>query len=327
MSLSCLDAIAEQDRGLGLYMDQDMLVPLSNEDRDYTMGMAFEFFWSKDKGIYPLDNLLKRSAKWLGVKEGESNVVYSFMLGTLAYTPDDLSDTQPILDDRPYSSLIYLSNKRVYTDKETALAAEIMVGIIGTGIARELQTSFHEWYRSLNDTLDPVEPRGWDNQISDGGELTMRLRLTNSRLHEKLSRQGDFDVSSTVGVSLGFQTNMSASLAARVGNIESPFWSLPYDPVNRGNFLPSRAKDEWYFWSAVRVHVVAYDALLQGQFRDSNVEYSEDDIERLVYDGGVGFTWGFDKSQLTISVNKKSPDLKFVDRNQIWGGVHYILHF
>lgn len=328
LSLTLFSAHAEQqDQGVAIYMDQDLFVPFSNEDRDYTMGLAFEFFWEKEKGLYPFDNLIKNAGKWLGISDKENDIVDSFMLGTLAYTPDDLSDSQPIFNDRPYASLIYLSNKRVRADAETALAAEFMIGVIGTGFAREVQTEFHAWYRSLDDSDEPVEPQGWDHQISDGGELTMRLRLTNSRLHKKLSSQGTFDVSSTIGLSLGFQTNASAGVAMRLGKLKSPFWSLPFDPVNRGNFVPSRAKNEWYFWSAMRAHVVAYDALLQGQFRDSDVEYAADEIERLVYDGGAGFTWGFEKSQLTISANAKSADLKVMSRKQIWGGVHYIYHF
>lgn len=317
----------EQDRGLGIYMDQDLLVPLLNEDRDYTMGLAFEFFWEKEKGLYLLDSLVEKAGRWLGIGKDENNIVYSFMLGTVAFTPDDLSDPSPILNDRPYASLVYLSNKRVRADRKTALAAEVMVGMIGTDIARDFQTQFHEWYRSLANSDEPVEPQGWDHQISDGGELTMRLRLTNAHLQTGLSKTGVYDVSTAYGLSLGYQTNASISVAARAGKIASPFWSIPHDPVNRGNFIPSRAKEEWYFWTAFRLHVIAYDALLQGQFRDSDVTYSYDDIEPLVYDGAIGFTWCFEKSQLTISVNGKSPDLTFVSRHQVWGSIDYIHHF
>ena len=325
--LLCTSVYASpRDRGFGFYMDQDLLVPISNEDRDYTMGMAFEFFWSKEKSL-PLDFLVTKAGKWLGIDEKENNFTYSLMLGTVAYTPDDLADSQPIFSDRPYSSLIYLSNKRVHADGKTALAAEVMVGLIGTDIARYVQTQFHEWYRSLNNSDEPVEPMGWDHQISNGGEPTFRIRLTNAHLHTDLSKAGVYDVSSSYGLSLGYQTNASVSIAGRLGNVQSPFWSIPFDPVNRGNFIPSRAKDEWYFWSAFRIHLVAYDALLQGQFRDSDVEYAADQIEPLVYDGGVGFTWTFDKSQITLSANAKSPDLKFVSRHQVWGGINYMIYF
>lgn len=294
------------------------------------MGMAVEFFWAKEKGLYPLDGLVKKAGGWLGIEESDNDIVYSFMLGALAYTPDDLADPNPIYNDRPYSSLIYLSNKRVRTDGKNALAAEVLLGLIGSKLPGEVQAGFHSLYRDAADlepTEDPVEPKGWAHQISDGGELTLRLRLTNSRLQEKLSIAKRFDVTTTMGLSLGFQTNANLGFAIRAGKLRSPFWSLAYDPVNRGNFVPSKAEDEWYFWSAFNARFVGYDALLQGQFRHSDVTFSYDEIEHVVYDGGIGLTLGFDESQLTISANMKSSDLKLTSRRQVWGSINYLYYF
>lgn len=316
---------ANQDSGIGIYIDQDLFVPFTNEDRDYTMGVAVEFFWAKDEGLYPFDNLVRQTAELLGMKGKENDIVYSFMLGTLAYTPDDLSNPLPIYTDRPYSSLIYLSNKRVRADNKMAIAAEVLLGIIGTNFSRDAQSAFHSLYRDIAGTTEPVEPRGWAHQISNGGELTMRLRLSNSRL--QFFEAGVWDLATTVGLSLGFQTNISTSLAFRLGDIKSQFWSIPFDPVSRGSFLPDSAKNEWYFWTALRAHLVGYDALLQGQFKRSDVVFSSDEIEHFVYDGAVGFTLGFDKSQLTLSANFKSPDLKLTSRKQVWGSINYLYYF
>ena len=316
---------AQEDRGIGVYIDQDLFVPFANEDRDYTMGVALEFFWAKDKGLYPFDNLVRQAAELVGMKDSDKNIIYSFMLGSLAYTPDDLSETQPIYSDRPYSSLIYLSNKRVRADNKTAIAAEILLGIIGTNFSRNVQSKFHSLYRDWAETDEPVEPRGWSHQISDGGELTLRLRLSNSRL--QFSEPGLWDLATTTGVSLGFQTNISASAAFRLGDIKSKFWSIPFDPVSRGNFLPDAPKSEWYFWSALRAHLVGYDALLQGQLKPSDVEFTADEIERWVYDGALGLTIGFKESQITISANVKTPDLKITSRNQVWGSINYLYYF
>lgn len=315
----------EEERGIGIYVDQDFFVPFTNEDRDYTMGVAFEFFWGKDKGLYPFDNLVRQAAELLGMTDSDKNIIYSFMLGSLAYTPDDLSDTQPIYNDRPYSSLIYLSNKRVRANDTDALAAEILLGLIGTNFARNAQSEFHSIYRDIAGTSEPVEPRGWGHQISNGGELTARLRLSNS--HLQLSSPGIWDMATTLGLSLGFQTNMSASVAFRLGNIKSHFWSIPFDPVSRGNFLPDTPKNEWYFWTALRSHLVGYDVLLQGQFKQSDVKYTTDEIEHWVHDGALGLTLGFGESQLTLSANIKTPDLKIATRNQVWGSINYLYYF
>ena len=316
------------DRGIGIYFDQDLLVPLLNEDRDYTMGIAVEFFWAKEEGLYPLDNLVRHAGSWLGLKNSDSNIAYSFMLGTVNYTPDDLSASEPLLNDRPYSSLIYLSNKRVRADANNAVAAEVLLGILGTNVAKVAQQKLHGWWRSATNSDEPVDPQGWAHQISNGGELTTRIRFSNSRLQSRFSRPGRWDVATNWGLSLGYQTNANIGIAIRAGSIKSPFWSLPFDPVNRGNFLPSTPKREWYVWSALRTHLIGYDALLQGQFRNSDVTYSADQIERLVYDGAVGLTIGGKESQVTFSVNAKSSELKSTDRRRhYWGSVNYLFHF
>ena len=331
LSLAVADAkpaAIPMERGIGIYFDQDLLIPFGyNEDRDYTMGLALEFFWEKDKGFYPLDGLVEVAGGWLGIEHDENDIAHSFMLGVLAYTPDDLGDAAPIYDDRPYSSLIYLSNKRVRANSRNALAAEVLIGLLGTSLTQSAQTRFHTAYRSLTDEIEPVDPLGWSHQIADGGELTMRLRLTNSRLKSDFSSEGNWDVATTWGVSLGYQTNINLGVAMRMGSIKSPFWTLPFDPVTRGNFLPARARNEWYFWSAIRAHLVAYDALLQGQFRNSDVTFTSDEMEHLVYDGAFGLTLGFDDTQLTFSTNAKSADLKAMDRKQIWGSIIYVVHF
>lgn len=319
---------AQKDRGIGVYFDQDLLVPLLNEDRDYTMGMAVEFFWAKKDGLYPLDGLVHHAGKLLGLDHRNNDIIYSFMLGTVNYTPDDISNPLPILNDRPYASLIYLSNKRVRADSRNAIAAEVLIGVIGTHVAKEVQSTLHGWWRKLTGSDKPVDPLGWSNQISDGGELTMRIRLSKTHLQSLLSRPGKWDVATTWGVSLGYQSNISLGAAFRVGNINSSFWSLPFDPVNRGNFLPSLPKNEWYLWAAYRARIIGYDALLQGQFRDSDVTFTHNQIEHLTHDGAIGLTIGSKQSQITFSVNAKSAELKNTTRQRhYWGSINFLFHF
>lgn len=316
----------QHDRGVALYIDQDLFVPFTNEDRDYTMGLAMEFFWEKKYGIYPLDGLTGRIGRWIGLGKRDDNVITSFIIGTVNYTPNDLSIAEPIYTDRPYASLLYLGNKRVRASKNSAVAAEALIGVIGTRVAREVQQDVHKWWRDVTDSTTPVDPKGWDNQISDGGELTMRLRFSNSRL--QYEAPGYMDIATTWSVSLGYQTNISVGISGRLGKIASSFWSIPFDPVNRGNFLPSIAADELYVWSAYRLRAIGYDAMLQGQFRDSVVTVDYADIEKIIHEGGVGITYGYGPAQITFAVNAKSAELKNAQRRQhIWGSLNFIYQF
>ena len=315
-----------RDRGIGVYFDQDLFTLGLNEDRDYTTGIALEFFWQQD-GLYPMDRLVKSLGQQLELLPANAVTERSFMIGTVNFTPDNLAAREPILDDRPYASLIYLSNKNVYAGHDAAVGIEMQVGMLGTSVAREVQQGLHGLWRDVADSDNPVDPKGWGHQVSNGGEPTLRFRVAYSKLLAESA--GHWDLAGTASANLGYQTNLGLGLAVRTGRIASPVWTLPYDPINRGNFLPSLAGNEWYLWAAYRGIAVGYDALLQGQFRDSDVTYGNDEIKRLVHNAGVGLTLSYKPVQVTFAINAKSSELdaREADRNQVWGGIYTMMRF
>lgn len=316
----CLTAGGPADAGLGVYFDQDMFVPTTNRDRDYTMGIGVEFF--QDQGaLYLFDNLLGRLGRLAGFDRRCGRVYQSYLLGSLNYTPDDIGNPAPIFDDRPYASLLYLANKKVVADDRRALGIEVVVGALGLDIARDVQTALHGWYRDVAGADEPVDPQGWQHQISDGGEPTLRVRVADSR---RFAQGRYWDLAHSWDLNLGFQTNAGVGLSGRVGQLDSPFWSIPYDPINRGNFVPAMNGDEWYVWGAAHVRAIAYDALLQGQFRDSEVTVDYDDMRQFVWEAGVGITKGWPGFQLTFSINAKAGDTQLARApdEHIWGGLY-----
>lgn len=322
---SCLTDAGGSGMGIGVYFDQDMFVPGANDDRDYTMGIGLEVF--QDQGpLYLMGDLLKRLDPLVGFDRRCGRVYRSFLVGAVTYTPDDIGDPEPIFDDRPYASLIYLANKQVVADDGRALGVELMVGALGLNIANQVQTHLHRWYRDVSGASEPVDPEGWEHQISDGGEPTLRLRLSDSR---RFAHGDHWDLAHSWDLNLGFQTNAGIGLSGRVGDLNSPFWSTPYDPINRGNFVPAMKGDELYVWAAGRLRGVAYDALLQGQFRSSEVTVDRDDMRRLVWEAGVGITRGWSGFQLTFSINAKAGDTRLDEApdEHFWGGLYISRQF
>ena len=308
-------------KGIGLYMDQDFLVPGRNEDRDYTMGIAIELFWEdRARNIPFLDDALIQINRYASLELDKEKVKRSLMIGSINFTPDDLGNSEPIFDDRPYASLLYISSKLVVTDAEHAIGTELQVGFLGLEIAKVIQTKLHGYTRSLTNDSTPVDPEGWKHQISDGGEPTFKYRVSYGK---QFLRNQNIDLAWTADASIGYQTNASLGLQMRLGTRKSAFWTLPYDPVNRGNFIPSKATNEVYFWTAYRARGVIYDALIQGQFRDSDVTFGSSDIKRLVHEAGAGITGTLQSVQLTLSLNYKSTELEgAASRSHYWGGLY-----
>lgn len=334
---------AQTRRGWGLHMDQDFFIPARNEDRDYTMGVAFERFRQLNETesaadwLSPVHDVFdgwhEAFHGWLdtaqdGQQPGQSTATpataKSFMLGVQAFTPDNLSASAPVLNDRPYSSLLFFSNKRVHAWQNRATGSDLRIGILGLNITRQVQTWLHRRYRASTGKDMPVDPQGWGNQISDGGELTALYRLAST---ERLSGSKgcdclDWDLSFNKGLSLGYQTNAHLGFSGRAGKIDSKPWTLPWDAINRGNFIPSTSNDELYAWAAWRGRLVAYDALLQGQFRNSEFTINSGDIKRLVYESAVGVTAAWRSFAFTASMNLKTGEISGeADRTHFWGGL------
>ena len=216
-----------------LYIDQDVFFPPAF-DQDYTMGVQFEYFGSGTgqtwlrrfdylMGVFPA--LLHR--RWEG-----ADCASAFLWGISAFAPAkgengvNLERADPIFNDRPYASLLYVRAQHWSASAKNALTTELTFGVLGLDVAKASQTFIHE--HISND----VRPGGWHNQISDGGELTGNYRISYRRL---LWEKGWGDVTGSpfaiqaVGSldgSAGYYTNVGFGGRIRFGwwRLENYWW-------------------------------------------------------------------------------------------------------
>jgi hypothetical protein len=180
---SCANA-ADEDRteevvsGWRLQIDNDALAT-GGRDRNYTGGIVFS-----RSGIKAVESVFSIDS-WLGTIDrlfrlhpsSAETITHSMQGGLLVFTPENVSTHTPKFDDHPYSNLIFLSNSRqsLLAEEQSVIRSSLLVGIFGTGTAEALQKGLHS-------VLDVEEANGWDNQISDGGELTFRYSLSKSSI-------------------------------------------------------------------------------------------------------------------------------------------------
>ncbi|MES9965270.1 MAG: lipid A deacylase LpxR family protein [Candidatus Sedimenticola sp. 20ELBAFRAG] len=328
LCFTSLSASAEEHNAGGtLYLDQD-LFSADNQDRNYTQGLGVAWFGKRVTSDYFLTNTARKKVNdWWGLDQAfDKEPSHSFMLGLTAFTPDDLSASAPIYDDRPYASLLAFTSNRVALDstETSSLRTGFTLGILGLDLGRGLQT----W---LHDKLGGDRPQGWHNQISDGGEPTFLYSVERrDTLFKGYDSWVDWDISSSVGGNIGYYTNASLGLDLRMGRIKTSFHEhnpAPFDPFNkalkRTSPTPSSGKDA-YLWFRYRANLFAYNALLQGQFRDSAVTFDSDRLHRLVHEFGAGVTWDLSNYfTLTLAQYVRSSDIKGPnERDHHYGGIY-----
>lgn len=318
------------DAGWTFYFDNDALTP-AERDEDYTGGLALTLAGRRAQAYwFSLD-------RWLGWVDGhtlgagaqQAFQLHSLQFGALAFTPGDIEVAERIEGDRPYAGLVYLANGRSYVRAEgrTVFHSSLAIGLLGTELLPRFQ-------RALHSALGVDKPRGWDHQIADGGEPTFRYTLTRQDLQAAGATGSTtrYELKSAVAGGLGYLTEGSAALSLRWGRINTPWWSGPPDrveyiaepaPATGGSVLRSDIR-EFYVWAGIKAKLRAYNAFLQGQFRDSELDYGYGDLRPLIAEAWLGATAQIvGEYRLSWVLHYQSSELRegLGDRDLLWGGV------
>jgi Outer membrane protein LpxR len=281
--------------GAGFVLDEHLLTDASR-DQDYNGGGEVTLSGRRGGIVgHMLDRALgladRGSCRVAAIPTLQGQSDHAFAAGLLVFTPRNLGARAVVRGDRPYASLFFLSAGRRYVSQDDALAYDtsLTVGVLGLAAAGDVQ-------RVLHDVTGSVQPRGWSHQISDGGEPTARYSLARQSLLAHFGRgpwRGDSKW--TGALSLGTVTEASIALNARVGRIESPWWSFapeqdmyvqetqPVPPP-----LPEGAPPEVFAFAGLRVKARAYNAFLEGQFRHSDLSYGQGDLNPVLGEAWAG---------------------------------------
>jgi hypothetical protein len=307
--------------GVRVHIDNDLFAG-RNQDRDYTGGLAITVSGTSARdGLLSLDPLLARIDA-LFASSPAASVRHARQIGMIAFTPDDIVTDEAQQTDRPYASLLFASNGRVRVDADDrgAWTSSLTVGFLGLHVAETLHDVVHQ-------AVGSEKPQGYDHQISAGGEPTARYMIARHKLWYA-DPAGHVDVKTTIAGSVGYLTETSAAVSLRIGRFDTPWWSFAPEladyiaaptPVESLGF-----QRETYFFAGARVTARAYNALLQGQFRHSDVRYSYSEIEPIVGHAWVGvMTQLFPNTELSYALHYQTAELRDgkAARDAFWGSV------
>jgi Uncharacterized protein conserved in bacteria (DUF2219) len=327
------DVLAGVERPVhAIQLDND-LFGAGSSDRDYSWGATVTFGSPEPGRVFaPVEGTRRRLASLLPEREAAA-VSRASQFGILAMTPDDLKAREALPDDRPYASLLYMTSSeiRVAESGDRSRFTSLTLGLLGTGVAESLQRAVHK-------VQGGVVPSGWDHQISEGGEPTARF------VHAEQWLLGDTETGAgglrqtkvTLAGSAGYLTEASAAISVRWGRIQTPWWRFnpelgdyspaPVAPVGADGLGGS---PETYAFVGARVKARAYNALLQGQFRDSDVSVASDDVARIQGEIWAGVTTTISDWNLTYSVHAASREItrEPADRTLVWASLSFARAF
>lgn len=311
--------IHAQDRqAISLYFDNDLLYIPQNDDRDYTFGMGVSMTSGKS-GILPAGHLLTLTDRLFGLEHWHNShhqSSYSHHISIKLFTPDNLKARVPVFRDQPYASLFShtVSHSSFDYSRNLKIETSLETGLLGLIWAKNIQAGAHSLTRKIRETTYPVEPMGWENQISAGGEPTLKYSFSIEKEFQSLSVQNlrgkkHLEVTGLLRGDAGYQTGMTGGLQIRTG------W-MNQRGRNR------KLGNECFFHAGYQIQIRGYNALLQGQFRPSVHRLTYQELHFMVRQWEAGITWNRRKYQAGVTLYSRSAEIKKTNHPvHIWGSL------
>ncbi len=298
----------------GVALENDFFAP-GGDDKDYTFGASLTVRNDGLRAHWSTAPLRAVDGKLLHFCDKGAS--YSAEFGAYAFTPADADSIETIAQDRPYASLIYVATaaEHLYSMSRSVLRSQLTVGVLGSSWVGDIQNGVHELIGSGKET-------GWGNQISSGGELTLRYQVSQQTL--VLATSGA-ELKHTRRLSLGYITEASWGLSTRFGNINSVWYQFSPEISTYAESTPKlQNASERYFWAGIALKARAYNVFLQGQFRESSISYNRDELNHIILEAWLGYTHGFKNGYfVSYGLRGHTSELKQgpADRSVVWGGV------
>jgi hypothetical protein len=201
----------EVDKTISYYFDNDTII---GTDRCFTGG--YRLSWT----AFELKNFKEVPwLKWIPInKKSGSKHLLSLSIGQSVYTPDDISQSKLILDDRPYAGYLYFATAFHSVNSKAQESFEISLGIIGRHAFGEETQSF------IHQITGSIKPQGWQNQLKDEFVLQLFYEKSLEVKSAEISRNLRFEIIPQWGAGLG-----NAIISGTIGLFSRLGCNIPKD--------------------------------------------------------------------------------------------------
>jgi lipid A 3-O-deacylase len=314
------EALAQTERPThSFYLENDVFV---GTDRHYTNGLRYQRMqigheiprWAR----WALEDYFEVCQPNLGIDC--YSLQKGFAVTQLMFTPEDVSGTELIRDDRPYGGWLRLESNFVLSDGKNQHRFDGVVGVIG-------QESFAGGaQRILHTIINSERPRGWGNQLDTEIGLMLLYRGSNSGFE---LWNGDetlrwFSASPHwVGAVGNVFTYGGGGGTVRLGyNITDPL-SGPI-PIQGVATTSTNSGPSWEIYAFAGVEG---RALARNLFLDGNTFSNSHSVDKktFVHDRETGVFIRWKRYVVVYRTITRSREFKLQDEEQHWGSLSFTI--
>lgn len=309
------------DTIISLTIENDSLG--NGRDGNYTSGVRFSYLNLEAE----LPEIAYTIADYIPTFElnNSSSVYYS--LGHNIFTPNDITDPNPPVTDRPYAGYAYGSLGLVTVTDDHIDDVEATLGIVGPAAMGEPIQKFVHKYVFPN----APTPEGWDFQLDNEPALMIGWQRRYPEYFESDFFDLNFRVEPNFGVTLGnVYTYASTGINFRLGP-ETEKWQdapprvRPAIPGTGYFQMPEDKRFSWYLFAGL-------DGRLMGRniFLDGNTFSNSRSVDKnyLVGDANIGLATTIDQFRVSYTLNYRTKEYDGQrDSNAIFGAVNVSYRF
>lgn len=268
----------------------------TKSDEYYSQGITLDFVHPAIK-ISPISKLL-----W---KPFNSVPQYGISLNLLGYTPTSIASDSILVGDRPFNASISLQTFSVQVDeiRHRQISTAFSLGVTGpAALGYEIQYNIHKW------TKNPL-PHGWEYQVRN--DLIINYQLNYEK--QIVAVANNFLLNTAVEARLGtLNTRLSGGLNFIAGRFNKRFTQM----------TSNKRKAEYYFYAQGRMHIIGYDASMQGGLLNRKSPYviSGRDINRATFQADAGIIVNFRKLYLSYTQSFLTKEFR-TGKYHRWGGI------
>lgn len=232
-------------------------IGFEDSDKHYSNGILLSYLTGENRVWSWLDGWARRHY----FPDPDVSLRASLALGQNLYTPEDISTTELVEDDRPYAAWLHADLGLVGVTENVLRTMEFSLGLVGPAAGGE---AAQKWYHEV---IDSPEPMGWDNQLNN----ELALMLVFEQKWRNISRTGlaglEVDLSPHGSVALGnVFTYGGVGGTLRLGHhLDRDFGPPRIQPAPPGSgYCLSTEGFGWYIFGGVDGRLMLHNIFLDG---------------------------------------------------------------
>ena len=300
---------------LNLLVENDVI---AGNDRHYTSGVALNYVSGLDEGPRRLRDL----GIFVPGLDRNDKMHVSLSFGHEIYTPQDITSTQLLEDQRPYAGHLYVGAGFITENPREIETWRLSLGVVGpNALGEQVQNGLHR-------KIGVDEAQGWENQL--GNEWVASLAYEKKWLNLARTRTWDLlqlDLIPHFAASVGnSHTYASTGAMLRLGrgldHDYGPPRVRPSLPVSQ--FYKNNKGQSWYLFVGLDTRLVGHNIFLDGNlFRNSH----SIEKEWFVTDVQAGFVINHPRVRLSYHWVLRSREFKSQQERDLFSSLSLSVHF